>query len=365
MKKKTGNLIDVRKKSISSMREGSSVFLSGLADWWNSKWLLKGFTKTFVCLYSIVLSIIAMANIGKWILPIGIIGIIVSLFSMVNELATSKKDADDLAEKVEFENQRIFDLENSNNEKDSIIADLTNACIRYESEATILKSVKSAYRKIDETTYRKLTENLDKNQITDEAIRNYIRTIRDPASRIADIFDSLAKCLSEISPLDHNDICFSAAISLDQKEWNEFVIEPIDMTPAPTELLQNNSLFKLVATPGHKTFVYIPDKSNSGKLPYYYDSVDETTGRKGSIICWRISLTGKHKGSMIISISTYGEPLVSLFDKNVKGETIPTSTERLKEAYEGRIRDDILKPFAGMLREELLWYVIQKKGNLL
>lgn len=348
-------------------RTNANSAIESLMDLYNVSSISKGIVRAIPFILSLTVTIKGI-SIGTGWKTYGIIAsVLIAVLSIFDVWASAKKDAEDNVNanaklRRQLENLRTENERRQNKwskERDSYkkqLSDAIDSWEKYESLNEIRVSIATAESMICEKQNRAIVEFIDHRKAIAPTTNKLLSEIRNPKANIDGIFDELCSCFSGFCHLERSDIVFSAAVKLNENEKWSWVSRPKEKTASIEELQNGDSLFKTVAEKKGKDYDYIPDKSNPGEH-YIYDELDESYGRKGSLICWKIGLPCETREiSMLISISTYGRQLVEI----TKGDGIPDDQKekRITEAYEKIIRDIILKQFEGRLQEELLWYSI-------
>jgi len=231
----------------------------------------------------------------------------------------------------------------------------------YDSMLSIMKKITNEESILEQAQYNQL-----KYWIEDEAPSKEFcviaKKVRYPEAIIQRIAECLTSCFAEITQLEESNIYISAAIAVcntmqpkkQQKNPNwEWFYQPRQAGTASLEdLLNNNSSFKIVAS--GVPFFYSNDKAQAEKEgKYRFDEKDKSSNYQGSIICYEeYEQVRKWRIRMIISISTYGQKLVSQHDEELGVD--------IRAVYEDIIYNTIIKQFKCEIKECLLWYVIQK-----
>ena len=231
--------------------------------------------------------------------------------------------------------------------------------VSYVSEIQLRKAIAEADISLEEQRNRNIRLQTDRLGPSID-VRQFINGAIYPIERINTAIDEMANCFASLSKLERSEFLFSGAVSItninsSKKSSNwEWVSTPLlEGVTSIENLLTKESSFSLIAS-GKLTYYYANDKREAEKKHEYFpDDRDRTYHGCGSIICKEISEEiGKWKIRLILSISTYGKMIVS--EDDIEAGT------NVAETYEDVIRDMILKQFEGELREDLLWYGIEK-----
>ncbi len=232
-----------------------------------------------------------------------------------------------------------------------------NDMISYQAEIDLRRELTKAETTVEERRNRHFRNSVGKIKNSDP-VNIFVSKTMDPMERISTALDGLGQCFSSLSRIASNEFTLSGAIAIENTNsknkttpWKWISLSTMEGTASIEELLKHNSSFKLVAS--GRPFFYANDKKEAADNgEYYWDGRDKTYGT-GSIVCseidekidnWRIRL--------IISISTYGKQILSQ-------EEIDNGAD-IAVVYEERIRDTIIKQFEGELKEDLLWYAVEK-----
>lgn len=314
---------------------------SGCAAWLNKRVAIRVLLESLPVIWAIILQVFRTffysenGNLKKegiliWI-PIFLVSIIVSILTGIK----SKRD-----------NYYRGELNQENKSYNSMLS-----IVR---KTTIEESI------IEQAQYNQL-----KNWIeTDPPGKEFCeiaKKVRHPEAIIQRIIEGLTRCFAEITQLDESKIFLSAAIAIcntnqpkrkqNKPSWKWFYQPRQAGTSSMEDLLVNNSSFKIVAD--GNPFFYANDKAVAEKEgKYCFDEKDKCSDNRGSIICFEeYEQVRNWKIRLIISISTYGQKLISQEDEELGIET--------RAVYEGIIRDTIIKQFECEIKECLLWYAVQ------
>lgn len=310
--------------------------LKTAADILNDNWLAKTLLTT---LPSLVTSIVLQGinqkyylSNGNWNIS-GWIGVtIVVLFTVgVNALLAYKTACDrknEIDEKIQLE--------------------------AYIAEVELRQHITSAECITEDRKNRHLRDWIAKNPPSDD-VKDYVSHARDSQERFGSLLDALRECLSIISEIPTNQINLSAVICIGEgkqaKDWSWITPSKLEGTPDLEELLMNDSALLQVVN-GKPFYVKRRKDCDEDGKPYYKDKLDETFGNKGSIVCIGYDeKIRKTKIRTVISISTYGRELIEDDDK---------TDDDIMQLYEEVLRKTILLQFEGEIKEELLWYGLQK-----
>lgn len=230
----------------------------------------------------------------------------------------------------------------------------------YYSILSILKKTINEESIIEQAQYNQLKNWIEAEPPSKEFCE-VAKKVRHPEAIILRIIEGLTRCFAQITQLDESEIFLSAAIAIcntsqpkkhqNKSKWKWFYQPRQAGTASMEELLSNNSSFKIVAA--GIPFFYANDKATAEKKGQYcFDEKDKCNDNKGSIICFEeYEQVRKWRIRLIISISTYGQKLISQEDEALGIET--------RAVYEDIIHDTIIKQFEYEIKECLLWYAVQ------
>lgn len=227
----------------------------------------------------------------------------------------------------------------------------------YQGEIELRRALTEAESTLEDRRNRHFRHAVEEMK-SDEPIHTFVSSAMYPMERINTALDGLGECFSKLSGISRTEFTLSGAVSIENKnsknknmDWNWISIPTLEGTASIAELLKNKSAFNIVAS--GSPFYYANDKkAAANKGEYYLDGRDKSYG-SGSIVCSEIDEEiGKWRIRLILSISTYGKQIAN-DDELREGVSLET-------VYEDRIRDIIIKQFEGELKEDLLWYAIEK-----
>ena len=193
----------------------------------------------------------------------------------------------------------------------------------------------------------------------DEGVRRFVASAMTPAKRINAALDELSSCFGTVSGIPRTDFMLSGAIAIAKKntrlkdlQWG-WVSEPaLEGTASLDELIKNPSAFSIVAN--GRPFYYANDKIAAAEKGEYYLDGKDRTYHGGSIVCTEVvEAIGDWRIRLIISISTYGKRIVEEAEEREDPQLVQT-------LYEDRIRDTVIRQFLGELKEDLLWYAVER-----
>lgn len=227
----------------------------------------------------------------------------------------------------------------------------------YLGEIELRRALSEAESTLEDRRNRHFRHAVEDMKSTD-SIHAFVSNAMYPMERINTALDGLSECFSKLSGISKTDFTLSGAVSIENKnsrnknlDWDWISIPTMEGTASITDLLKNKSAFSIVAN--GMPYYYANDKKIASKKgEYYIDGRDKAYGI-GSIVCAEIDEEiGKWRIRLILSISTYGKQITN---EDELGDGVSLAT-----VYEDRIRDIIIKQFEGELKEDLLWYAIEK-----
>ena len=323
----------IEKKIDNDNKSHLNIAMEELADSFNDNWIVRSLLQALPVIWTVVFQIFKdrltdqngkMVGVAVFLM---VISCCISVFVIV---ITNYKTYMDIRKRIDYET-RLDER---------------------EGELTVRKAVASAENAIRGRYLRQLRECVENDSAKKGEIMFPVKDIFDPQRRMDTLMDEIAGCIEEVSGLSKEKIYLSSAACIEANKWR-WISKP-QMTGAAnlSELLNNESMFKSVAT-GDRTYAFSNDKSfSAGEGKYYIDTRDKSHGNVGSIICWEIAQTVKEKKlRLIMSISTYGEQIVpQSSDKNEIGEI-----------YDNVIKGMILEQFENEISEILIMYAYLKK----
>lgn len=237
--------------------------------------------------------------------------------------------------------------------------------VSFQAEINLRRALTIAESTLEDRRNRHFRRSVGKVKNT-EPVHIFVNKTMYPIERISTALDGLSECFSMLTEIPRTDYTLSGAIAIENINsksqainWRWISIPALEGTASISDLLNNNSSFKIVAD--GKPYYYANDKLEaSEKGEYFLDDRDESYG-VGSIICTEIAEEiQKWRIRLIISVSTYGKQILSK-EEIANGANVTV-------VYEERIRDIIFKQFEGELKEDLLWYAVEnidfEKGKI-
>ncbi len=320
-----------------TLKKQTREYLKSVAVYLNDKLILKVILQSLPIIWGTILQIFRSTfytEKGDLGVPGTIIASVLTFISIFLMVITAVKAKRDNKAK-----ERI--------EKDA----LSRAC-----EINIRRVITETEHSVDEAICRKLSNWIGNND-PDPEIRRFSEGVYNSKERISNAMNAIKKCFAEITELETDQFFLSAVFGIENRrhkkpvDWEWLVNPPIAGTLGLAELTTQNTAFKEVAI-NHKPYIYYNDKiAADADEKYVFDQMDDTFDKKGSIICCEFAERIKNYDiRLILNISTYGQHIVN----NDADE------EYLKDIYVHRIRNIILKQFEGEIRENILWYALQR-----